>query len=47
VQVARGLGLAAHRATTLDEVRALLREGIAANGPTLIDVAMDREWKPV
>jgi benzoylformate decarboxylase len=47
VQVARGMGLAAHKATTLDEVRHLLREGIAANAPTLIDVEMERGWKPV
>jgi len=47
VSVARGMGLTAHRAATLDEVRYLLREGVAANGPTLIDVEMDRAWKPV
>jgi benzoylformate decarboxylase len=45
--VARGMGLTAHKATTLDQVRHLLREAIAANGPTLIDVEMEREWKPV
>jgi benzoylformate decarboxylase len=47
VAVARGMGLAAHKATTLDQVRHWLREGLAANGPTLIDVEMDRAWKPV
>ncbi|MBS0559192.1 MAG: thiamine pyrophosphate-binding protein [Proteobacteria bacterium] len=47
VGVARGMGLAAHRATSLEQVRHLLREGIASNGPTLIDVEMDRGWKPV
>jgi benzoylformate decarboxylase len=47
VSVARGMGLASHKATTLDEMRQLLREGIAANGPTLIDVEIERSWKPV
>jgi benzoylformate decarboxylase len=47
VAVARGMGLASHKATTLDEVRHLLHEAMAANGPTLIDVEMDRGWKPV
>jgi benzoylformate decarboxylase len=47
VSVARGMGLASHKATTLDQVRHLLREGMAANGPTLIDVEMERSWKPV
>jgi benzoylformate decarboxylase len=47
VSVARGMGLAAHKATTLDQVRDLLREGMVAQGPTLIDVEMDRGWKPV
>jgi benzoylformate decarboxylase len=47
VAVARGMGLAAHKATSLDQVRHLLREGIAANAPTLIDVEMDRGWKPM
>jgi benzoylformate decarboxylase len=47
VAVASGLGLKAHKAHTLDQVRHLLREGIGAKGPTLIDVEMDRAWKPV
>jgi benzoylformate decarboxylase len=47
VSVARGMGLMSHKATTLDEVRHLLREGMSATGPTLIDVEMDRGWKPV
>jgi benzoylformate decarboxylase len=47
VSVARGMGLASQKATTLDEVRHLLREAIAAPGPTLIDVEMERGWKPV
>jgi benzoylformate decarboxylase len=47
VSVARGMGLVAHKATTLEQVRHLLHEGLAAHGPTLIDVEMDRAWKPV
>ena len=45
--VARGLGLTAHKATTLDDVQDLLRQALAADGPTLIDVEVDRSWKPV
>jgi benzoylformate decarboxylase len=47
VSVARGMGLAAFKATTLEEVRGLLLEGIGRDGPTLIDVEMDRGWKPL
>ncbi|HEY5301380.1 MAG TPA: thiamine pyrophosphate-binding protein [Acetobacteraceae bacterium] len=47
VTVARGLGLEAHRARTIDEVRELLAAGLLADGPTLIDVEMDRGFKPV
>jgi benzoylformate decarboxylase len=47
VSVARGMGLTAFKATTLEEVRSLLGEGIRRDGPTLIDVEMDRGWKPV
>ena len=47
VSVARGLGLTAHRATKLSEVKELLAAGLRAEGPTLIDVAVDRNWKPV
>jgi benzoylformate decarboxylase len=45
--VARGLGLTAHKAATLDDVQDLLRQALAADGPTLIDVEVDRSWKPV
>ncbi|MDQ2804045.1 MAG: thiamine pyrophosphate-dependent enzyme [Pseudomonadota bacterium] len=45
--VARGLGVAAHRATTIAEVRDLLAQTLLAEGPTLIDVEVDRNWKPV
>jgi benzoylformate decarboxylase len=47
VSVAGGMGLAAFKATTLDDVRGMLRDGIGRDGPTLIDVEMDRGWKPV
>ncbi|HEY8287847.1 MAG TPA: thiamine pyrophosphate-binding protein [Acetobacteraceae bacterium] len=47
VAVAQGLGLTAHRAATLSDVRDLLHQALAAEGPTLIDVEVDRSWKPV
>jgi benzoylformate decarboxylase len=47
VQVARGLGLTAHKASTLSDLSDLLETGLAADGPTLIDVEVDRSWKPV
>jgi benzoylformate decarboxylase len=47
VAVARGLGLTAHRARTIAEVKDLLVAGLAADGPTLIDVTAERGWKPV
>ncbi|HEX2941462.1 MAG TPA: thiamine pyrophosphate-binding protein [Rhodopila sp.] len=47
VAVARGLGLTAHKATTLADVGDLLQQGLRADGPTLIDVEVDRSWKPV
>lgn len=46
-QVARGLGVTAHRATTLDEVQAMLEAALRHDGPTLLDVEVDRSWKPV
>lgn len=42
VGLARALGLAAERATTLPEVRSLLASGLAANAPLLIDVQIAR-----
>jgi benzoylformate decarboxylase len=45
--VARGLGVTAHRATTLDEVYAMLEAALRHDGPTLLDVEVDRSWKPV
>jgi len=47
VTVARGLGLRAQRAVTLLEVSEMLEAALAAEGPTLIDVEVDRSWKPV
>ena len=47
VSVARGFGLTAHRAGTLAEVQAMLEAALAHDGPTLLDVAVDRSWKPV
>jgi benzoylformate decarboxylase len=47
VSVARGLGLSAHRATNLSDLGDLLEAALAADGPTLIDVEVDRSWKPV
>jgi len=47
VAVARGFGLTAHRATKLSEVRDLLEAALRFEGPTLIDVEVDRTWKPV
>ncbi len=47
VSVARGLGLTAHRAATLPEVVELLEAALAHDGPTLLDVEVDRSWKPV
>jgi benzoylformate decarboxylase len=47
VTVARGLGLTAQRATTLSEVQDILTQALAHDGPTLIDVEVDRAWRPV
>jgi benzoylformate decarboxylase len=47
IQVARGLGLTAHKASTLSDLSDLLEAALAADRPTLIDVEVDRSWKPV
>jgi len=47
VSVARGLGLTAHKAATLSDLGDLLTQALAKDGPTLIDVEVDRSWKPV
>jgi benzoylformate decarboxylase len=45
--LARSLGVEAHAARTLPEVRAALKAAIAKNQPVLIDVELDRAFKPV
>ncbi|MBN8871782.1 MAG: thiamine pyrophosphate-binding protein [Rhodospirillales bacterium] len=47
LKVARGFGLAAHRASTLADVQDQLKQALRHDGPTLIDVEVDRSWKPV
>lgn len=47
VTVARGLGLTAERARGIAEFRDLLSSALRADGPVLIDVEMDRAFKPV
>jgi benzoylformate decarboxylase len=47
VSLARGFGLQAHKARTLSDVAELLEAALATDGPTLIDVEVDRAWKPV
>jgi benzoylformate decarboxylase len=47
VAVAQGFGLTAHRAKQLSEVRDMLAAALRADGPTLIDIEVDRSWKPV
>lgn len=47
LKVARGFGLEAHRASTLADVQDQLRHALRHDGPTLIDVEVDRSWKPV
>jgi benzoylformate decarboxylase len=47
VGLAQSLGVAASRVRTIDEALARLRDGLASDGPTLIDVAIDRSFKPV
>ena len=45
--VAQGLGVTAHRATTLADVEEMLEQALRHDGPTLLDVEVDRSWKPV
>lgn len=47
VGLARSLGVAAERATTVAEATALIRRGLAGKSPLLIDVQMDTAFKPV
>jgi benzoylformate decarboxylase len=45
--VARGLGLTAHKAATLPDAMGLLEAALRHDGPTLLDIEVDRQWKPV
>jgi benzoylformate decarboxylase len=45
--LARSMGLETSSAKTLDEVRKALSAAIKSNKPTLIDVELDRSFKPV
>jgi len=45
--LATSLGLVAHKASTVAEMRELLPRALASGGPVLIDVEMDRNYKPV
>jgi benzoylformate decarboxylase len=47
VGLARSLGIAAERAKTVHETTELIAQGIKSNAPLLIDVPMDRNYKPV
>jgi benzoylformate decarboxylase len=45
--LARSLGVRGERATTLEEARRLISECLAADAPALIDVALDKSFKPL
>jgi benzoylformate decarboxylase len=47
VGLARSLGVAAERARTVSDAVDLLRKALAEGGPMLIDVTLDRAFKPV
>ena len=47
VGMARSFGIKAERAKTVKEATDLLAESLKANAPTLIDVDMDRTYKPL
>ena len=47
VALARSLGVAAERAKTVVEATDLVAQGIASNAPLLIDVELDRAFKPM
>ncbi len=47
VGLARSLGIAAERAKTVHDTTDLIAQGIRSNAPLLIDVPMDRNYKPV
>jgi benzoylformate decarboxylase len=47
VGLARSLGIAAERSNTVHDTTDLIAQGIKSNAPLLIDVPMDRNYKPV
>jgi benzoylformate decarboxylase len=47
IGLSRSLGVAAERAKTVHEATDLIAKGIAANTPLLIDVDLDRSFKPM
>jgi benzoylformate decarboxylase len=47
VGLARSLGIAAERAKTVHDATDLIAKGLRSNAPLLIDVPMDRNYKPV
>ena len=47
VSLARSLGVAAERAKTVHEATDLLGKAIRDGGPMLIDVELDRAFKPM
>ena len=47
ISLARSLGVPAERAATVHEATDLIAKGIAANTPLLIDVDLDRSFKPM
>jgi benzoylformate decarboxylase len=47
VGLARSLGVAAERAKSVHDVTNLIAQGIKSNAPLLIDVPVDRNYKPV
>jgi benzoylformate decarboxylase len=47
VGLARSLGIAAERAKTVHDTTDLIAKGLQSNAPLLIDVPLDRNYKPV
>jgi benzoylformate decarboxylase len=47
IGLARSLGVAAERAGSVHDVTDLIAQGIKSNAPLLIDVPVDRDYKPV
>ena len=47
VALARSLGVAAERANTVHDVTDLVAKGLQSDAPLLIDVPVDRNYKPV